>query len=81
MEKNLIYETLKNFEKYSILSLSWDRRNGTIEKMVCFEGFDKNNQPLFNLGDNTLLDIKKIGGYSSIISIQEECPDGHCANC
>jgi hypothetical protein len=81
MEKSAVYETLKNFEKYTIVSVKWDRGNGPLERMVRFEGFDKQKNPLLYVTNEALLDIEKIGGYNSIISVEEECPDGACANC
>jgi hypothetical protein len=81
MEKDEVYGKLKNLEEYTIVKVKWDRGNGPLEKMVCFGGFDKQENPLLYISNEMLLDIEKIGGYNSIISIDEECPDGHCANC
>lgn len=70
MEKSIFYETLKGFEKGTMLKLKWDRGNGTLEGIVCFEGFEENS-PLLYFNNRVLLDIDKIGGYNSIISIGE----------
>ena len=78
MDKIQVYETLKSFEKYSIVNVKWDGRNGELEALVRFDGFDKDNNPQLILSGKNSLDIEKIGGYSSIISIEEECPDGYC---
>jgi hypothetical protein len=79
MEKNEVCNYLNKFEKNSIHKLIWDRGNGNIERLVAFEGFDPRGNPKLHLGDSgNYLDILLIGGYFSIISIQEECPDGFC---
>ena len=77
MEKEKFYEELKKIGKYSPISLKWDRGNGVLERMAYFSGFDEDNNPIIHF-ENSMLDIEKIGGYESIISVQEECPDGAC---
>ena len=79
MEKSAVYQYLSNFELYSIHKLIWAGRDGELETMVSFEGFDESEKPKLIQKGNVPLDIEQIGGYSSILSIQEECPDGHCA--
>ena len=74
MEKN--YNELSGLEKGTLGTLELDRGNGSFKQPARFDGFDKNNKPRFYLRGETLLDIDKIGGYSSIISFQEECPAG-----
>jgi hypothetical protein len=81
MEKETVYNKLKDLREYTICSIKWDRGNGPLERLVRFEGFDEQKNPLLYLIGETLFDIEKIGGYNSIISVEEECPDGHCANC
>lgn len=79
MEKDTVYKYLDSFEIYSFHTLTWAGRNGQLEAMVRFDGFDEFDKPTLIQQGNIPLDIEKIGGYSSILSIQEECPDGHCS--
>lgn len=78
MEKNEVYGILEKLEKYSIVSLKWNRGNGELESLVRFDGFDEDKNPKLILVGETQLDIRMIGGYPAIISVQEECPDGMC---
>ena len=68
MEKKILCETLEKLEIGSRLKLKWDRGNGSLEETVRFEGFKK-DYPLLYFNGGALLDIDKIGGYGSIISI------------
>ncbi|MCX6746893.1 MAG: hypothetical protein NTU63_02035 [Candidatus Pacearchaeota archaeon] len=77
MEKEDFYKKLSNYPVGSLLNLQWDRGNGTLERLVRFIGF-KDDSPLLYFDGGSLLDIDKIGGYSSIISIQKECPHKAC---
>jgi len=58
--------------------LKWKTRNGELDGLVRFDGFDEEKNPRLIQSGGVLLDIEKIGGYSSILSIQEEHPDGYC---
>ena len=70
MEKETLIEELEKLHLGIRLNLSWDRGNGALESIVSFEGFDKEGNPQFCLGDN-FLSIEKIGGYTSLISVKE----------
>ena len=79
MKKDEICKYLDEFEKNSVFALMWNRGNGILERMVAFEGFDEKGNPILHFRNKgEYLDIEKIGGYSSILSIQEEHPDGYC---
>ena len=79
MEKNEIYDYVSSFIKNQEYILKWDRGNGVLEGIVRFDGFDSNNDLRFLFQDNkTKLDIKTIGGYSSITSIEGLELDGIC---
>ncbi len=79
MNKEEVYETLRNLGT-SIARITWDRGNGKLDELVYFDGeFDSEQNPkMYFANGRAQLDIKKMGGYSSIISIEEECPDGYC---
>lgn len=70
MEKEAVIKKLEILPFGAKLNLSWDRGNGELERMVSFEGFDKEGNPQFYVGGN-FLSIEKIGGYSSLIAIEE----------
>jgi hypothetical protein len=69
MEKENFYKKLKNYPVGSLLNLQWDRGNGLLERQVRFAGF-KDDSPLLYFNGGSLLDIDKIGGYNSIISLE-----------
>jgi hypothetical protein len=72
MEKEDFYRTLKDFEEnLTTCNIKWDRGNGTIERLVRFGGFDKQNIPVLYFDGGVRLDFDLIGGYSKIISIQD----------
>ena len=73
MEKNEFCTKLREYPKSSEFMLEWDRGNGSLERVVVFWGFKKTTPRLyfkqgFKEGRN-LVDIKRIGGYESIISL------------
>ena len=76
MEKTIVNNILREFEKGQIVSLKLDRGNGPFTKLARFDGFDRNDNPLLYLTGEIPLDIDKIGGYSSIRYLQDEYPDG-----
>lgn len=69
MEKKEVYRQLSNSRVGSLLNFQWDRGNGSLERVVRFTGF-KDDSPLLYFDGGSLLDIDKIGGYRSIISLQ-----------
>lgn len=69
MEKEDFHKRLDHSSIGSLLNLKWDRGNGTIGQIVRFTGFKKDT-PLLYFEGGTLLDIDKIGGYDSIISVE-----------
>lgn len=71
MEKDEIYEYVNFFIKTQEYILKWDRGNGVIEEIVLFDGLDDNKDLRFLFRKSkTKLDLEKIGGYKSIISIE-----------
>ena len=70
---------IKTFKKGAYLSMTWDRNNGTITKILRYEGIDKNGVPEMYFPGNTRLRFDLIGGYNSVLSLQEECPNGEAA--
>jgi hypothetical protein len=69
MKKEYFYKKLNYSPVGSLLNLQWDRGNGTLERKVRFTGF-KDDSPLLFFEGGSLLDIEKIGGYNSIISLK-----------
>jgi hypothetical protein len=69
MEKEDFYKKLSNYPTGSLLNLQWDRGNGTLERLVRFIGF-KDDSPLLCFDGGSILDIDKMGGYRSIISLE-----------
>ena len=72
--KERVYNQLRDFEIGSFCRLVTDRGNGQIENLARFEGFDSERNPRLYIGSpvsQVMLDIEKIGGYSSIVSIRE----------
>jgi len=69
MKKEDFYKKLNNYPVGSLLNLQWDRGNGPLERLVKFIGF-KDDSPLLYFDGGSLLDIDKIKGYNSIISVQ-----------
>jgi len=71
MEKEILNQELKKSSLNSKFTLKWDRGNGFLEKIVYFNGFDEKDDALlfFIKAIYTRLDIEKIGGYDSILSI------------
>ena len=79
MEKNEIYDYVSSFIKTQEYILKWDRGNGVLEDIFLFDGFDNDKNPkLFFRESRAQLDIKAIGGYPSIISIEGLELDGIC---
>ncbi|MCK9596879.1 hypothetical protein M0R19_06845 [Candidatus Pacearchaeota archaeon] len=78
MDRKKVYEILSKLEKNSLVRLEWDRGNGKLDELFRFGGFDKNNNPLLYINNDTLLDIKAIGGYNSFNSIKREYLDQDC---
>jgi hypothetical protein len=76
MEKETFYEKLRRLEIGAVCVLKWDRQNGTIDRLVRFDGFDEQYIPMLYFPGGTRLNFDLIGGYHKIVSIQEECPDG-----
>jgi len=70
MKKDEFYNKLNCLEKDSFIKLRWDRGNGELERTVRFAGFDDKKNPQLYLEGETCLDIEKIGGYNSIISVE-----------
>jgi len=78
MDKKIFNKKLGKLEKNSLIRLEWDRGNGTLHELFRFGGFDKNNNPLLYLEQDTLFDIESVGGYNSIISMNREYLDHDC---
>ncbi len=79
MKKEDFYDSLRYAGENSIFRLKWDRGNGSIERFVSFDGFDSKGEPLLKLKDSKdYLNVRLIGGYDSIISLQDCSADGMC---
>jgi hypothetical protein len=76
-----VHKILGGLERGTIISIVTDRSNGQVPNMARFDGPDSEGEPIIYFNGGARLDIGAIGGYKSIISIQEECPDGACVNC
>jgi hypothetical protein len=79
MGKEEVYGLLSAYEKNSILKAVWKGRNGVLDSMVRFEGFDKNKKPFLIQPHGVPLDLEQLdNGYDSVVSFSLECPDGYC---
>lgn len=79
MKKEYLYNVLKNSEENSVHRISWDRGNGSIDRLVSFEGFDSRGEPRLKFKDSSdYLDFRLIGGYDSVISLEDCSADGMC---
>jgi hypothetical protein len=76
MEEKLFLGKLRSLEKGTMCHMSWDRQNGPVNNFLRYNGFDENNVPKMYFPGGTRLNFRLIGGYLSIISLEEECPDG-----
>jgi hypothetical protein len=63
------YKELAKYKKDSEFMLKWDRRNGQLERIVSFIGFDKKGPKLYFKEGGNRVDIEAIGGYQAIISL------------
>lgn len=71
------YRKLEEIPLMSKIKITWDRGNGPLELSVLYRGINNliktNTIPrLYIKESKTYLDIEKIGGYNSIISIKNK---------
>ncbi len=69
-----VYSQLRHREIGSFCILVIDGGNGSIEHLARFEGFDTKGNPRLYIGSpvsEVMLDIDKVGGYSSVVSISD----------
>ncbi|MEK6826945.1 MAG: hypothetical protein AABX99_00480 [Nanoarchaeota archaeon] len=79
MKKEEVYKYFNGFEKNSIHRLKWKTRNGELDELVRFGGFDDVKNPRIIQSGGVLLEVERLDyGYDSIKSINPECPDGYC---
>ncbi len=67
--KSRILKELARYAKGTELNLAWNGRNGKLDGIVIFNGFNIRGPKLHFKEGGTRVDIEAIGGYKAITSL------------